>query len=114
MNINYNLKNIIFIILGIIIGVTLFILGNKDDSPGLSFIGIFLSFLIILKQILIHKKYYIPIVLIFLGFILTIFPLVLFLDKEINSYSINMFLINIIGISFIILAIKKIKKLKTY
>ncbi len=114
MNINYNLKNIIFIILGIIIGVTLFILGNKDDSPGLSFIGIFLSFLIILKQILIQKKYYIPIVLIFLGFILTIFPLVLFLDKEINSYSINMFLINIIGISFIILAIKKIKKLKTY
>lgn len=65
MNINYNLKNIIFIILGIIIGVTLFILGNKDDSPGLSFIGISLSFLIILKQILIQKKYYIPIVLIF-------------------------------------------------
>lgn len=109
MNINYNLKNIIFIILGIIIEVTLFILGNKDDSPGLSFIGIFLSFLIILKQILIQKKYYISIVLIFLGFILTIFPLVLFLDKEINNYSINMFLINIIGISFIILAIKKIK-----
>lgn len=112
MNTHYNLKNIIFIILGIIIGTVLFTLGNEDDSPGLSFIGIFLSFLIILRQILIQKKYYIPTVLIFLGFILTIFPLVLFLDKEINNYSINMLLINILGISFIILSIKKIIKIK--
>ena len=85
----FNIKNIIIIIFGIIIGSILFILGNKDDSPGLSFIGIFLGLLIILKGIFIDKKYYIPIIILFICFICTIFPLVLFLDEEINNYSIN-------------------------
>ena len=72
-------------------------------------IGIIIAILILCTRL---YQLIIAIVLIFLGFILTIFPLVLFLDKEISNYSINMLLINILGIFFIILSIKKIIKIK--
>ena len=77
-------KVISLILLGIVIGITLFILGDIDDAPGLSFIGIIVSFLLIMRGIyyskIIQNGYHIPIILFVFGMMSIILPIILIID----------------------------------
>ncbi len=110
-------KVISLILLGIVIGITLFILGDIDDAPGLSFIGIIVSFLLIMRGIyyskIIQNGYHIPIILFVFGMMSIILPIILILDGEINILSSITFIGNIIGITMIAIAsIRIIKVIK--
>lgn len=112
----FTVKSILPIMLGIIVGIVMFILGNADDAPGLSFIGLITAFLLIMRGIyhskIISNGYHIPIILLIFGVIGIIFPIILFLDGELNGLSIVVFIGNIIGIALIITALIRIKKVR--
>ena len=107
------MKTIGFILAGIISGTTLFILGDMDDAPGLSFIGLTIAFLLVMRGIyhakIIKKGYHILLVFGAVGIIL---PIILFLDEEIKAFSPVTFIGNAVGIVMIIIAVIRIRKNK--
>lgn len=110
------MKTIGFILAGIISGTTLFILGDMDDAPGLSFIGLTIAFLLVMRGIyhakIIKKGYHIPIILLVFGAVGIILPIILFLDEEIKAFSPVTFIGNAVGIVMIIIAVIRIRKNK--
>ena len=42
------LKTLLPILIGVTLGISLFILGDADDAPGLSFIGLVVEFILIM------------------------------------------------------------------
>ncbi|MCI6466109.1 MAG: hypothetical protein MSA90_11665 [Faecalicatena sp.] len=110
------MKTIGFILSGIIISTILFILGDMDDAPGLSFIGLAAAFLLVMRGIYhagaVRSGYYLPIILLVFGAVGIIFPIVLLLDGEIKGVSPIVFVGNITGIVMITIAVLRIKQLK--
>ncbi len=96
------LKVVLPLLMGSIIGYTLFTLGDADDSPGLSFIGLAAAFLLFMRGIyhtgLIRKGCHIPIILSVFGSVALIFPVILYLDGEIQGLSVVTFIGGITGI----------------
>lgn len=84
-------KIIFPILLGLSVAWLLFTAGDADDSPGLSFIGLSLGFLLIMRGMyhtgIIKKGLHIPIILSVFGIVALIFPVVLWLDNEIRGLS---------------------------
>ncbi len=74
------------IVIGAVIGSLLFTLGNADDAPGLSFIGLVAGFLLIMWGIhnsgVIKKGFFVPILLLCFGFGGIVFSVALLLDGE--------------------------------
>lgn len=74
------------IIIGLIIGVTLFILGDMDDAPGLSLIGLVAAFCLIMLGInnagVINKGFLVPILLLCFGAGGILVSIVLLFDGE--------------------------------
>lgn len=108
MNVPFKFKAILFILLGVVVGLALFILGDTGDAPGLSFIGLIAAFLLIMRGIyhtkVIQIGYHIPIILLVFGAIGIIFPIMLLLDGEIEGFSPVIFIVNAVGVALIIVA----------
>lgn len=105
------------ILLGSVIGLVLFFLGNAEDAPGLSFIGLAAAFLLIMRG-LYHAKviktgYHMPMVFLVFGVIGILFPIILFLDGEIEWLSITTLIGNVMGIALLVAALIRIKKVRT-
>lgn len=111
----YNLS--LNIILSIIIGFTLFIIGDISDAPGICVVGIIISFLLIMHRLyfkkIINVGYTIPIILITLGSAGILFIIILSIDKELLFFSIPTISILIINILLIYIGFTKIEKLKS-
>ena len=109
-------KTILFILLGIFVGIVLFLLGDADDAPGLSFLGLSAAFLLIMRGIFhsgwLPKGYAIPIVLFVFGMVGLLFPFILFWDGEIAAFSAVFFIGNTAGIVLLLLALWRILHLK--
>lgn len=108
------LKVILPILVGLVIGYTLFTLGDADDSPGLSFIGLAAAFLLFMRGIyhtgLIRKGCHIPIILSVFGTVSLCFPVILYLDGEIQGLSVVTFVGIITGIACLSSAAPLFKK----
>lgn len=109
-----NIKTILFCLSGIIIGFILFTLGDADDAPGLSAIGIGIAFLMIMRGIyhmgIIKRGHHIPIVVAVLGLALILFPIMLLFDHEIIKLSLLHCFVMVAGVAMIIIAVIRIKK----
>lgn len=109
-----NVKTILFILLGTAIGLILFVLGEADDAPGLSAIGLLLAFLLIMRGIyyahILRRGYHIPIIVMVFGILFIIFPIMLLLDGEILKLSAVFSMMMAAGIFMIILSIISIIK----
>lgn len=114
MNSFLKAKVLLHILFGVAVGLVLFLLGDADDAPGLSFIGIVAAFLLIMRGIyyakVIQKGYHIPIILFAFGSMGILLPIILFLDEEINSNAV--FIGTTIGISLIAVALVWLLKVK--
>ena len=84
-------KVLVFFVLGALIGGILFSLGNADDAPGLSLIGLTAAFLLMMRGIyhakILRQGCHIPLVLMIYGVFGLTFPFVLFFDGEIRFFS---------------------------
>ncbi len=73
-------------VLGIGFGTVLFLLGDADDAPGLSALGLLLAFLLLAWSVynarMIRKGFFAPVVLLCLGTGGLVFTLALLFDKE--------------------------------
>ena len=73
-------------VLGLGLGTLLFLLGNADDAPGLSALGLLLAFLLLAWSVynarIIRKGFFSPAMLLCLGTGGFIFTLNLLFDKE--------------------------------
>lgn len=82
----FELKFILPVILGIVIGGLLFALGEYDDAPGLCAIGLSVGFVLIMLGInntgVIKKGLLSPILLLFLATFVTVLTTVTLLDGE--------------------------------
>lgn len=82
-------KAILFLLLGGAAGAVLFLLGEMDDAPGLSFIGLAAGFLLMTRGVyhagVIRRGYHIPIILCVFGVVAILFPVILLLDGEIQG-----------------------------
>lgn len=112
---NY-IKILLPIILGVTFGLVLFTLGNAEDAPGLSLIGIVVAFLLIMRGIyhakIMQKGYHIPIILLVFGIGGIVFPFILLLDGEIELFSIIFIMGIIIGIVLTAFAVICLIRLK--
>lgn len=83
-----NFKTILYLLLGVLVGVAFFFLGCADDAPGLSLIGLSSAFLLSMRGIyhanLLRKGYHLPCILLVFGMVGLLLPLVLYFDQEIN------------------------------
>lgn len=83
------LKIILPIILGIIIGGLLFAIGDSDDAPGLSAIGLSVGFVLIILGInnsgVIKKGLLAPILLLFFAAFIALITTSVLLDGEFGS-----------------------------
>ena len=83
-----NPKTILYILFGILVGAVLFFIGDADDAPGLSLIGLSAAFLLIMRGVynanLLRKGYYLPCILLVFGMVGLLLPIVLYFDQEIN------------------------------
>ncbi len=111
------LKVVIPIVLGIIIGGLLFALGDMDDAPGMSAIGISIGFIFIMfginKSGLIKRGWFAPILLIFFSIFISLITTSILLDGEFGDkplYSIYGYLISLILLLIGILRIRLIDK----
>ena len=84
-------KVLVFFVLGALIGGILFSLGNADDAPGLSLIGLPAAFLLMMRGMcpakILRQGCHIPLVLVIYGVFGLTFPFVLFFDGEIRFFS---------------------------
>lgn len=80
------MKACLLILLGAAVGTMLFLIGDADDSPGLSFIGLAAAFLLMMRGVyhtgIIRTGYYIPVILFTFGAVSVLFPIVLYFDGE--------------------------------
>ena len=109
-------KVLLYVICGILIGCILFYLGDADDSPGLSFIGLASAFIIIMRGVyhssILPEGYHIPLVLITFGVVALVFPVILFLDEEIEGLSAITIICFVVGILMISAAITRFIKFR--
>lgn len=114
MNRYFKVKAMFPILLGIVVGLVLFIFGEAEDAPGLCLIGIIAAFLLIMRGIyhakVIQKAYHIPIILLVFGVIGIILPIILYLDEEIALN--NVFIGITIGIALIAAALLRFVKVR--
>ena len=84
-------KVLLFLLAGAVIGGVLFTLGDADDAPGLSFIGLAAAFLLMMRGIyhahLLPRGLHVPLVLLVFGLVALVFPFILYLDGEIRLLS---------------------------
>lgn len=84
-------KVLLFLLAGAVVGGVLFALGDADDAPGLSFIGLAAAFLLMMRGIyhahLLPQGLRIPLVLLVFGLVALVFPFILYLDGEIRLLS---------------------------
>ena len=84
-------KVLLSMLSGAVIGGVLFALGDADDAPGLSFIGLAAAFLLIMRGVyhtdLLPRGLHLPIVLAVFGLTALAFPFILYLDGEIRLLS---------------------------
>lgn len=77
------------ILLGWALGGLLFMLGDADDAPGLSFIGLSVAFLLSMRGIycagVLPQGYCLPIILLVFGAVGVLMPVVLLLDGELEG-----------------------------
>lgn len=77
------------ILLGWALGGLLFMLGDADDAPGLSFIGLSVAFLLSMRGIycagVLPQGYCLPIILLIFGAAAVLMPVVLLLDGELEG-----------------------------
>lgn len=77
------------ILLGWALGGLLFMLGDADDAPGLSFIGLSVAFLLSMRGIycagVLPQGYCLPIILLAFGAAAVLMPVVLLLDGELEG-----------------------------
>lgn len=103
-------------LIGIIVGVTLFMLGDADDAPGLSLIGLVAAFLLIMWGVfntgVIKKGLLAPILLLCFGVGGILLSVVLLLDGEFEE-SPGMSLIGA-GLGVILICVGVLSLRKTY
>lgn len=104
------------ILLGILLGSILFRLGDLDDAPGLSFLGLIIAFMLIMRGIyhgqIIRRGYHMPIIFFVFGLCGLLLPIVLILDGEIEVISTSSILGNTLGIVCLGVSWIKVKKAK--
>ena len=109
-------KVMLFFIIGLAFCIVFMILGDADDAPGLSFIGIIVAFLLIMRGIfhakVLRKGCHMPVILFVFGAIGVFFPIILLLDGEIVRYSIGALIGNAIGVLLIAAACGRLINLK--
>lgn len=104
------------IVIGVAVGVVLFMLGDADDAPGLSLIGFIAAFLLIMWGIyntgVMKKGFLAPTLLLCFGAGGAILSLVLLLDGEFEE-SPGMALIGVaLGVVLIVMGIIRWRKAK--
>lgn len=108
-----NWKAMLCFILGLLVAGVLFWLGDMDDAPGLSFIGLAAGFLLVMRGIyhtkIIKAGHHIPIILCVFGAVGILFPIVLYLDGELEGLPMVAVIGNVFGIFMILLALKLLK-----
>ncbi|MDO5399882.1 MAG: hypothetical protein Q4F17_02735 [Eubacteriales bacterium] len=91
-----NIRASMWMLLGNLLALALFTLGDLDDAPGLSFLGLAGGFLLVMRGIyhlgILRKGHHIPVILLVFGVVAVLFPLVLFLDGEIEGLSLVTFI----------------------
>lgn len=114
MNSRNYLKSVLLILLGMAAAVVLFILGDMDDAPGLSFLGLALGFLLVMRGARqagwIRVGYSVPILLLVSGAVIVVFPTALYLDGEIDWVPVPVGAI--LGAALIWLAVKKLRTIQ--
>lgn len=112
-------KVLLFILMGAIIGAVLFLLGDSKDAPGLSFIGISIAFMLVMRGVyytrIVPQGYHMPCVFSVFGVVALVFPFILFLDGEITLLSVSAgisFLCVILLLAISLLRARKVKACK--
>lgn len=109
-------KVLFYVICGILVGCILFYLGDIDDSPGLSFIGLAAAFIMIMRGVyhssVLAKGCHISLVLFVFGAVALVFPVILFLDGEIEGLSAVTIICFVVGVIMISAAIYRFVKFR--
>ena len=107
-------KVLVFFVLGALIGGILFSLGNADDAPGLSLIGLTAAFLLMMRGIyhakILRQGCHIPLVLVIYGVFGLTFPFVLFFDGEIRFFSPVTLISFAAGAAMLAIAVRRLRK----
>lgn len=103
-------------LMGILVAGTLFMLGDLDDAPGLSFLGLAGGFLLVMRGIYytgwLKAGYHLPVILFVFGAVAIVFPLVLYLDGELEGLHLLAPISISAGIAMVAVGWKKIKNKK--
>lgn len=109
-------KAVVLIVLGILVAGTLFILGDLDDAPGLSFLGLAGGFVLGMRGIYhtgwLKRGWHIPIVLFVFGTVGIVFPLVLYLDGELEGLGFVALISILLGIAMLTMGWKTLRTRK--
>ncbi len=107
-------KGVLFCIAALLVGILLFYLGEMDDAPGLSFIGLLLAFLLVMRGLcyfrVISVGYAVPVVLLVFGVVACFFPIVLLWDGELAKITALFWIAETVGFGLLLLGVLGIRR----
>lgn len=105
---------LLLMLCGAVIGGVLFTLGDANDAPGLSFLGLAAAFLLVMRAIyharILPRGLHLPLVLLVFGAVALAFPFILFWDGEIRLFSPVSLVSWSAGAVFVILAAVRLRR----